>query len=182
MRTKHRWSNTNGTECGAGEPAPHSRSGTPTLKNVQRSAIPFLTLGGVSVITGGVVSAAAAPAPSYTASWAVAYIVLVAGVAQLVLGFGQAQLAPRQPSRRVVASEAVAFNLAHVAVLLGTIAGAVWVVDIGAGFIVFALALFIWSVRGAGGGNRWLLYGYRVMILIVLITAPIGVVIAHLKA
>ena len=149
---------------------------------MQRSAIPFLILGGVSVITGGAVSAAAALAPSYTAAWAVAYIVLVAGVAQLVLGLGQAQLAPHQPSGRVVAFEAVAFNLAHVAVLLGTIAGTAWVVDIGAGLVVLALALFIWSVRGASGGNRWLLYGFRLMILIVLITTPIGVAIAHLKA
>jgi hypothetical protein len=149
---------------------------------VQRAAIPFLILGGVSVITGGVVSAAAAPAPSYTTSWAVAYIVLVAGVAQLVLGLGQAQLAPHQPSGRVVAIEAVAFNLAHVAVLLGTVAGAAWVVDIGAALIILTLALFIWSVRGATNQNRLLLYGFRLMILIVLVTTPIGVVIAHLKA
>ncbi|GAB3038856.1 hypothetical protein GCM10027052_18180 [Parafrigoribacterium mesophilum] len=149
---------------------------------MQRPAIPFLILGGVSVIAGGVLSAAAAPAPSYTASWAVAYIVLVAGVAQLVLGLGQAQLASHQPPGRVVAAEAVAFNLAHVAVLLGTIIGAAWMVDIGAALIVVALGLFIWSVRGASAGNRWMLYGFRVMILIVLITTPIGVVIANLKA
>jgi putative Mn2+ efflux pump MntP len=157
------------------------RTGAPTLKNVQRSAIPFLILGGVSVIVGGLLSAAAAPAPSYTASWAVAYIVLVAGVAQLVLGLGQARLAPHQPSARVVAVEAIAFNLAHVAVLLGTVIGSPWIVDVGAALIVVALGLFIWSVRGVSTGSRWVLYGFRAVILIVLITTPIGVILAHLK-
>ena len=148
---------------------------------MQRSAIPFLILGGVSVIAGGLLSAATALSPSYTASWAVAYIVLVAGVAQLVLGIGQAYLAPRQPSARVVAIEAIAFNLAHVAVLTGTLLTAAWIVDIGAAFIVVALALFIWSVRGTGTGNRWVLYAFRAMVVIVLVTTPIGLVIAHLK-
>jgi hypothetical protein len=148
---------------------------------VQRSAIPFLSLGGVSIVGGGLLSAATAPAPSYTASWAVAYIVLVAGVAQLVLGIGQACLAPSQPSARVVATEAVAFNLAHVAVLSGTALAAAWIVDIGAALIVVALGLFVWSVRGTGNGNRWLLYAFRAMIVIVLVTTPIGLIIAHTK-
>ena len=153
-----------------------------TLKHVHRSAIPFLLLGGVSVIAGGLLSAATALSPSYTASWAVAYIVLVAGVAQLVLGIGQAYLAPHQPSSRVVAVEAIAFNLAHVAVLAGTLVTAAWIVDIGAALIVVALALFIWSVRGTGIGNRWVLYrAFRAMIVIVLVTTPIGLVIAHTK-
>lgn len=149
---------------------------------MHRSAIPFLLLGGVSVIAGGLLSAATALSPSYTASWAVAYIVLVAGVAQLVLGIGQAYLAPRQPSSRVVAVEAIAFNFAHVAVLAGTLVTAAWIVDIGAAFIVVALALFIWSVRGTGIGNRWVLYAFRTMIVIVLVTTPIGLVIAHLRS
>ena len=152
-----------------------------TLKSVPRSAIPFLSVGGVSVIAGGLLSAATAPTPSYTASWAVAYIVLVAGVVQLVLGIGQAQLAPHQPSGRILALECVTFNLANVAVLAGTVIGAAWIVDIGAALIVIALALFIWSVRGTGSANRWMLYGFRAVIVIVLVTTPIGLVIAHLK-
>jgi hypothetical protein len=162
-------------------PAPYLRSDANTLKYVHRSAIPFAILGSVSIIAGGLLSAAAAPTANYTASWAVAYIVLVAGVAQLVLGIGQAQLAPHQPSGRIVAVESVAFNLANVAVLVGTVIGAAWIVDVGAAFIVIALALFIWSVRGTGSANRWMLYGFRAVIVIVLVTTPIGLVIAHLK-
>jgi hypothetical protein len=148
---------------------------------VPRSAIPFLSVGGASVVAGGLLSAATAPTPGYTASWAVAYIVLVAGVAQLVLGIGQAKLAPHQPSGRILALESVSFNLANVAVLAGTVIGAAWMVDIGAAFIVTALVLFIWSVRGTGSANRWMLYGFRAVVVIVLVTTPIGLVIAHLK-
>lgn len=99
----------------------------------------------------------------------------------MVLGIGQAQLAPHRPSRRILAVECVTFNLANVAVLVGTVIGAAWIVDIGAALIVIALALFIWSVRGTGSRNRWLLYGFRAVVVIVLVTTPIGLVIAHLK-
>lgn len=140
-----------------------------------------MSIGGASVVIGGLLSAATAPAPSYTASWAVAYIVLVAGVAQVVLGIGQGHLAPTQPSGRVVAIEVIAFNLANVAVLVGTVMAAAWVVDSGAAFLIVALALFIWSVRGAGSRNRWMFYGFRAVIVVVVVTTPIGLVIAHLK-
>jgi hypothetical protein len=174
-------SNAHECEYGVGDPAPYLRPDANTLKHVHRSAIPFVILGSASVIAGGLLSAATAPTPSYTASWAVAYIVLVAGVAQLVLGIGQAQLAPHQPSARILALEWAAFNVANVAVLAGTVLGAAWIVDIGAAFIVTALALFIWSVRGTGSVHRWMLYGFRAVVVIVLVTTPIGLVIAHLK-
>lgn len=140
-----------------------------------------MSIGGASVVIGGLLSAATAPTPSYTASWAVAYIVLVAGVAQLVLGIGQGHLAPTRPSGRVVAIEAIAINLANAAVLAGTVVGAAWVVDVGAGFLIVALALFIWTVRGTASRNKWMLYGFRAVIVVVVVTTPIGLVIAHLK-
>ncbi|MEO7373226.1 MAG: hypothetical protein ABIW36_04845 [Terrimesophilobacter sp.] len=148
---------------------------------MNRSVIPFVSIGGASIVIGGLLSAATAPTPSYTASWAVAYIVLVAGVAQLVLGIGQGHLAPTQPSGRVVAIEVIAFNVANVAVLVGTVARAVWIVDVGAVFLIVALALFIWSVRGTGSRNRWMRYGFRAVIIVVVVTTPIGLVLAHLK-
>jgi hypothetical protein len=36
-------------------------------------------------------------------------------------------------------------------------------------------------VRGTGNGNRWLLHAFRAMIVIVLVTTPIGLIIAHAK-
>lgn len=149
---------------------------------MNRTGLPFVIIGSVSIILGGLISAASAASPSYTASWAVAYIVLVAGVAQLVLGIGQAQLASRQPSARVIAGEAIALNLANLAVLAGTLIAAPALVDVGAGLLVIALAMFVWAVRGARTHSAWLLHGFRIMIVILAVTAPIGLLIAHSRA
>ncbi|TAM69405.1 MAG: hypothetical protein EPN48_08545 [Microbacteriaceae bacterium] len=143
--------------------------------------IPFVVIGGVGIVLGGAISAATALSPSYTASWAVAYIVLVAGVAQLVLGIGQARLAGEQPSGRVIAAEAVTFNLANLAVLFGTMLAWTAVVWVGAALIVVALILFVWGVRGARTDNRLMLYGFRIMVAILIVTTPIGLVIAAVK-
>ncbi len=149
---------------------------------MQRSVTPFAVVGSLSIIAGGLISAASAPSPSYTASWAVAYLVLVAGVAQLVLGVAQAQLALKQPSVRVIAAEAIAFNLANAAVLIGTLIASTALVNAGAVLLIIALALFLWSVQGPGHHNKWVLYGFRFMIAIIAVSTPIGLVIAHLKA
>lgn len=74
------------------------------LGDVNRPAIPFVVIGAASVLLGGVLSAASAGSPSYTSSWAVAYLVLVAGAAQLVLGIGQAELASKRPSGALIAA------------------------------------------------------------------------------
>jgi uncharacterized membrane protein HdeD (DUF308 family) len=149
------------------------------LKNVNRAGIPFLVVGAVSIIIGGVISAIAAASPSYIASWAVAYIVLVAGVAQLVLGIGQAELASIQPPRWVIVVEVVALNLANIAVLIGSLAEIRVLSYLGAALLVIALVLFVWAVRGAHSRNRWLLYAFRIMVVVLAVTAPIGLVIAH---
>lgn len=142
---------------------------------------PFVIIGGISVVLGGALSAATALSPSYTASWAVAYIVLVAGVAQLVLGIGQARLATKQPSGRVIAIEAVTFNLAHVGVVLGTVLAVTPVVFIGAALLVIALILFVWGVRGGRTDSRAMLYGFRIIVVILIVTAPVGLVIAAVR-
>jgi hypothetical protein len=148
---------------------------------VNRAGIPFYIIGGASLIIGGLISAISAGAPSYASSWAVAYIVLAAGVAQLVLGIGQAQLASERPSGAVVAAEVIALNLANVAVLLGTLIAAPVLTYVGAGLLVVALAVFVWAARGPRSRNRWLLYAFRIMIVVLAVSAPIGLVIAHAR-
>jgi predicted acyltransferase len=69
------------------------------------AALPFATLGVACVVAGGFVAAVTAPAPSEHGSWTTGYLVLVAGVSQVALGVGQALLAPRASSRRIVAME-----------------------------------------------------------------------------
>lgn len=146
---------------------------------MNRSAFPFLILGGLGILAGGFLSAVSAASPSYLAAWAVAYLVLVVGFAQLLLGIGQDQLAVRRPSASLVTAEVLVFNLANAAVLIGSLTTTVVLTWVGAGLIVVAMALFIWAARGGGSRHRWLLYLFRAMIVILLVSAPIGIVLAH---
>lgn len=146
---------------------------------MNRSAFPFLILGGLGILAGGFLSAVSAASPSYLAAWAVAYLVLVVGFAQLLLGIGQDQLAVRRPSASLVAAEVLAFNLANAAVLIGSLTTTVVLTWVGAALIVVAMALFIWAARGGGSRHRWLLYLFRAMIVVLLVSAPVGIVLAH---
>lgn len=148
---------------------------------VNKSANPFIILGGLSLVAGGVVSAASAGNPTYYSAWAVAYLVLVCGVAQLVLGLGQSGLASKHPSPGLLAAQVIVLNLSNAAVLIGTLATLPVVTYLGAALLVVALVLFIWGVRGHLSHNAWLLWGFRVIVVVLLVSAPIGLVISHVR-
>lgn len=145
-------------------------------------AAPFVVLGGSSVVAGGLVAAASALAPSTHASWAAAYLVLVAGVAQIALGLGQAALAPQAPAGKLVAAQAGLWNTGNAAVLVGTLAGVASLVDLGGAFLVTCLVLLAHAVRGgvSRGGWRWGQYGFWLLVFVLLLSIPIGLVLARL--
>lgn len=156
-----------------------------SVESVHRPALPFIVIGGAAIVAGGLVSAASALTPSYTASWAVAYLVLVVGVAQLILGLGQSSLATKRLAGGLIVGEAAAFNLGNVGVLAGTVFGQPVVVYVGAALIVAAQALFLWAVRGGWSvhrpGHTALRWGYRTLIVVLLVSIPVGLVIASLR-
>jgi hypothetical protein len=156
--------------------SPHRSTGLPARS---RPAVPFAAVGAACVVAGGLVAAATAPAPSEHGSWAAAYLVLVAGVTQVALGVGQALLAPRPPSRRVVTGEITAWNAGNVAVLAGTLLGVAPLVDAGGALLVVALALLTLGVRHQGGRRGWGLRLYRLLIAVVLVSIPIGLLLAR---
>lgn len=145
--------------------------------------VPFAVAGTGCVVAGGLVAAATAATPSAHASWAAAYLVLVAGVAQVGLGLGQAALASRAPSGRRVALEAGAWNVGNAAVLAGVLLGVGPLVDLGGALLVIALALLVHAVRDGRRrdtrAGQWTLYGFRLLVLILLVSIPIGLVLAR---
>lgn len=145
------------------------------------AAVPFAVLGTSCVVAGGLVSAAVAVAPSQLGSWAVAYLVLVGGVAQVALGAGQALLASRPPGRRTVAAELAGWNVGNGAVLAGTLLGATWLADAGGVMLVAALALALAGIRGAVRDPAWILHLYRALIVVVLVSIPVGLVIGAVR-
>ena len=142
-----------------------------------RPTLPFAVVGAVCVVAGGLVAAVTAHTPSEAAAWSAAYLVLVAGVAQIALGVGQAWLAPQPPSDRRVAVQFAGWNIGNAAVLVGTLLGIVRVVDVGGVLLVFSLALFALGVRGAR--RDWPLWAFRAIVVILLVSIPIGSVLAR---
>lgn len=141
----------------------------------------FSIIGAASVIVGGLVAAVTSPLHLAHGSWASAYLVLVNGVAQIALGKAQAALAGTPPRHTTIA-ELAAWNAGSAAVIGGTLVRLPIIVDVGGVLLVVALALMIATVRGTTAGPRWALWTYRLLLVIVLVSIPIGLVLAHLRA
>ncbi|WAL63463.1 hypothetical protein ORV05_20850 [Amycolatopsis cynarae] len=146
-----------------------------------RTALPFVALGAACVVGGGLTSAATAPMASMHSAWAVAYLVLVAGAAQIALGLGQAFLAPAPPGGRRLGIELAAWNGGNAAVLTGVLAGVTPLADAGGAALVLTLALVAASVRG-GGPELWRTRRvFLLLVAVLLVSIPVGLVLARLE-
>lgn len=141
-------------------------------------AAPFVVLGAACVVGGGLVSAAMAPSASYHSSWAVAYIVLIAGVAQAALGLGQASLTGGDVPRRVVRAELAGWNLGNAAVVAGTLLDVTAVLYLGCALLLAALVLVLYAIRHAPPGR--VLLTTRVIVAVLLVSMPTGIVLQSL--
>ncbi|MEO6822374.1 MAG: hypothetical protein ABI468_08030 [Candidatus Nanopelagicales bacterium] len=146
----------------------------------RRGAGPPLVLGVASVILGGLVAAVTTPMGWQHGAWAAAYLVLVTGVAQIGLGLGQAMLAMTPPSPTLVVVQVSGWNLGSAAVILGTLAAAPAVVSVGGVLLVACLGLLVFGVRGGRAG--WLLWTYRGLVLLLLVSIPVGLVLSWLRS
>jgi len=146
------------------------------------ASIVMMTIGVACVIAGGLVAAVTDPLSLAVGSWAAAYLVLVAGVAQVAYGALQQPLAPRPVSSGIIVAETVFWNAGNAAVLAGTAASLPFVVDAGGLLLVIALILFLLAVRGAAVAHRWWLWVYRALTAILLVSIPVGLTLAHLRA
>lgn len=145
------------------------------------TAVPFLAVGILAIVIGGLFSAATARSATYHSAWSVAYIVLVVGVAQVALGVGQWWLAAHRIPVGILVGELLVFNLGNLGVVLGTVlAASIWV-DVGSALLVVALATFgwkVWSPRRSG----WVLLAYWALIVLLSASVIIGLIFAHLGA
>lgn len=137
----------------------------------------ILTLvGASSVIAGGVVAAVTGPFDLEKGSWLAAYLVLVSGVAQFAIGQAPAPLGARSSGWSLVAS----WNLGNAAVILGTLAGLPLLVDLGSLLLVIGLGIAAYAVRGSGSGGV-LGWAYRALLVVLIVSIPIGIVLSHLR-
>ncbi len=155
-----------------------TKSETSDLTQRWPSALPFVAIGSIAIISAGLAAALTASMPSYLASWAVAFLVLVAGAAQIALGLGQALLTSEVPSGRLVTAELMLFNLGNAAVLLGSLLNISLLTLIGSASMLIALAVLFWTTRSSTRGI-WLRYAYWILIAVLFVSVFIGVVIAR---
>jgi hypothetical protein len=137
----------------------------------------FGYLGAACIVAGGLVAAASAPAHSEVGTWAAAYLVLVGGAAQIVLGVAQAILSPGRRSAVTFGLHVVLFNAGNVAVVAGTVTGVHAVGDAGALVLLAALVLSAGAVRGVRGRAAGL---YRAIVVLLALSVPVGSVLARL--
>jgi hypothetical protein len=142
---------------------------------------PFLLVGAACIVAGGIVAAVTRPTGFGEGSWLAAYLVLVTGVAQIALGAGQAWLSAGVPTRRLALRELVAWNAGVAAVIAGTLIGAPLLTTLGGLASLVALALFLGGVRRTGVVPAWAALGYRGVAVIVLVSIPVGLVLAWLR-
>lgn len=140
---------------------------------LNRASAPFLWLGGAAIVGAGLIAAAIARHPTQPMVWMVAYLVLVVGVVQCVLGAGQAHVATSIPRPATVWTRWCLFNAGSAAVIAGTLAHHfAWVV---AGTVLFALAMLAFAAgfrRGRRGVARTALL---VLALAMLVSSLVGV-------
>lgn len=140
----------------------------------------LLVLGGVSVVAGGLVAALTGPLDLDTGSWAAAYLVLVGGVSSVAIGSAQTWLAPQHVLGGLGWGQFATWVLGHAAVMGGTLLGTPWVVAVGGLLLVLALVAALLAAGRPVHAGLGLVY--RALLLIVLVSIPVGLVLSFLRA
>lgn len=148
--------------------------------------VPFGVPGVLAVVAGGLLAAVIAPAPTERATWAVAYLVLVWGVAQVGLGVGQGLCVGRLSTGLVVA-QVTGWNVGCAAVVVGTVSGVPAVADGGGALLVVTLILLARGLAGGPARRRagvpsWARWSYGLLITVLLVSIPVGLILLQLRA
>ena len=143
--------------------------------------LPLLVAGGVSIVAGGLVAAVTGPADWEHGAWVAAFLVLVAGVAQVGIAVGQAGLAPNAPAISFVAVEGLSWNVACITIITGTLRSNPVAVTIGSALLIIALGVAAFAVSGSDGQHRLLLWSYRVLLVVLLMSIPVGIALSWVR-
>ena len=139
----------------------------------------MLIAGAVSVVVGGLAAAVTGPTEWSDGSWVAAFLVLVAGVAQLGIGAGQAYLVVTTPTVAFVTAQVVMWNVGCATVIAGTLLSSPATVAVASAPLVAALVMSMVALRGHSGAQRSVvLVGYRLLLLGVLVSVPIGLALS----
>jgi hypothetical protein len=135
-------------------------------------------IGGAAIVAGGLVAAMTQSFGWPKGSWASAYLVLVAGAAQVAYGLLQPSLARRCPSTRMVVWQVVVFNTGNGLVLAGSLVNTPAIVDAGGALLAAALVLFLVAVRHRTLAHPAAVWTYRGLTALLLVSIPVGLTLA----
>ncbi|MGB3733078.1 hypothetical protein [Microbacterium sp.] len=140
----------------------------------------FRVVGAIAIIAGGMLAAVTGPLQLEAGSWAAAYLVLVAGVAQYVMGIAVQHWHRTGPAQNWWWF--ALWNLGHIGVVGGTVAHSTILVFVASGTLVVALVLaFLATFRTSDVAHRMLLIGYRILLVLLAISIPVGMVISAIR-
>ncbi|MQA73742.1 MAG: hypothetical protein GEU88_05255 [Solirubrobacterales bacterium] len=145
---------------------------------IRRSLAWFLACAGTLITAGGIVAAVNSAVPFERGSWLAAYLVLVGGVSQVILGAGGLALHACEPRERLIARQLALWNLGSLAVPLGVLTDAAAVVSAGSAALLAALALFAAGARTTKGRETAPLVGYYAAILALGASVVVGSALA----
>jgi len=159
-------------------------SGSVEAMHAVRTPAGWLTgIGAGLVVLGGLVAAATGPLALAKGSWLAAYLVLVCGVAQAAMG--------RVPSRSVRSPRSgwallAGWNAGNAAVIAGSLVSQPVLVDAGGLLLLVVLVvLLVDTLRRSpddDAGRRAARGLFAALLLVLIVSIPIGLVLAHLRA
>lgn len=161
-----------------------STRGEPTgvvwLSTQARERLVFLVAAGAMIVAGGLVAAVNGASSFAHGSWLAAYLVLVGGVAQLLLGIGSLALPEAANSRGLKRAQLGMWNAGTLIVAGAVLSNLFGMVLAGSAVIVGALVCF-----AVGGGpvcefGRSRVLVYRLLICLLLISVVVGGVLAQM--
>ncbi|MEO8691672.1 MAG: hypothetical protein ABI397_02695 [Candidatus Saccharimonas sp.] len=152
-----------------------------TLKSF-RPVWPLLAAGAVAIVVGGMVAAFSAANPSRIALWASAYLVLVIGVVQILIGVGMAFVHEKLIARQVWTIFAL-LNIGSLSILIGTVMKTQMTNSFSvviAGSIVYVAAMVLGLLGLRGSHSSWWRFDYVALLIAGIVSAGIGAVLSSL--
>jgi hypothetical protein len=146
--------------------------------SLDRSTVMFLASASVLIVAGGAVAAVNSATPFGHGSWLAAYLVLVGGVSQGILGAGRLALHAPPLTRAVPAAQLALWNIGSLAVPAGVLGDAPTLVTAGSVALLSALALFAAEARGRRRDVRGRALAYLAIVVGLAVSVVIGSALA----
>ena len=134
--------------------------------------------GSISIVAGGLVAAVTGPTQWDHGSWVAAFLVLVAGVAQIGIAAGQSHLADTSMTRTFASVECILWNTACGTIVVGTLFSNPAIVSIGSALLMAALGMSVYAISRSSGRHPQLLVLYRALLTVLLVSIPIGIALS----